>query len=65
MIDVFVWCIKPGRWKAYAPSLGMGVAASNRSEALRQLRHSAHDEMDQWNRELRIIEGAPSKETES
>ena len=64
MIDVFVWCIKPGRWKAYAPILGMGVAASSRSEALRQLRHAAHDEME-WGRELRIIEGAPSKEAES
>jgi hypothetical protein len=65
MIDVFVWCIKPGRWKVPAPSLGIGVAASSRSEALRQLRRSTHDELDQWDRDLKLIEGPPSKESES
>ena len=63
MIDVFVWCVKHGRWKAFAPSLGIGVAASSRSEALRQLRHSLHDEMELGPR-VENHRGATGKETE-
>ena len=57
MVHVFVRCVRPGRWKALA-SLGVGVAASSRSEALRQLRRSAHAELG----ELKIIEAQPDGE---
>jgi hypothetical protein len=62
MIDVLVWCARPGQWKAFAPTAGIATSASSRSEALRQLRRSTHDELDSWGRELTIIEWPPSKE---
>jgi hypothetical protein len=61
VIDVFVWCVRPGYWKAFAPTAGFATSASNRSETLRQLRRALADELDQWNRELRILDSPPEK----
>jgi hypothetical protein len=63
-IPVHVWQTASD-WRALAQTIGVGVAASSRGEALRQLRRAALNELHQCDRELRIIEGPPPKESES
>jgi hypothetical protein len=64
VIQVFAWSVRPGCWKVYAPDVGIGATASNRSEALRQFRGYLRSELDQWDRELKIVEGQPPGENE-